>query len=383
MALPDERHFRHDQRGRLVTERLLPHFDAVRAYASVSPPARLSEESGRATDGLVKLDANENPYGPTPAVREALRTFSDTAIYPDPDQVVLRRALSEYTGVSAEQIVAGAGSDELIDLLVRLFVQPGDTVVTAGPTFGMYRFSTEVAGGLLMDVPRRSDDFALDIPALVEAATSAKLVFLASPNNPTANATVPTDLVPLLDVGIPVVIDEAYQEFNTAPTAAELLDAYPNLIVLRTFSKWAGLAGLRVGYGLFAPDLAAVLMRVKPPYNVGTLAQVAAVAALGERDLALNRVRILLRDRVALASALAALPGAHVYPSDANFLLVRFNGRDTTALHAQLRRRGISLRRFDTGGLEDCIRISVGRPEDHALLLNALREELEGAAEHA
>lgn len=358
-----------------VTDRLLPHFDRVRAYASVSPPDQLSEESGLSSSDIVKLDANENPYGPIPAVRDVINSFDDSAIYPDPEQSALRSALADYTGVRAEQIVAGAGSDELIDLLARLFVAPGDRVVTAVPTFGMYAFTTEVIGGVLVNVPRNPDNFSLDMPALLEAAEGAKLVFLASPNNPTGNSVPVGELQQLLETGVPVVIDEAYYEFS-GNSAVELLDQFPNLIVLRTFSKWAGLAGLRVGYGLFPLDLATVLMRVKPPYSVGTLAQAAAVAALEARDNALERVWSIVKERGVLAESLAEIPGAKVYPSDANFLLVRFSGCDVANLHRRLRARGISLRRFETQGLEDCIRISAGRPEDHALLLTALREEL-------
>jgi histidinol-phosphate aminotransferase len=365
-----------------ITDRLLPHFAKVRAYASVSPPEALSAESGRSPAEIVKLDANENPYGPIPRVREVIASFASTegsAIYPDPDQTLLRRALADYTGVSAERVVAAAGSDELIDLLARLFVAPGDSVVTATPTFGMYAFTTEVVGGRLATVPRNAEDFSIDVEALARAARSAKLVFLASPNNPTGNSVSLKDLRPLLETGVPVAVDEAYYEFSDQPSAVALLDDYPNLFVLRTFSKWAGLAGLRVGYGLFPPDLAAVLMKVKPPYNVGTLAQAAAIAALDGREEALARVRAIIHDRDSLARGLSALPGVHIYPSDANFLLARFPGRNTVALHKRMRARGISLRRFETPGLEDCIRISVGTPEDHEMLLAALREELESA----
>lgn len=194
------------------------------------------------------------------------------------------------------------------------------------------------------------------------------MVILASPNNPTGNSVTRAELLALLETGTIVVIDEAYHEFSDKPSAAELLVDFPNLFIFRTFSKWAGLAGLRVGYGMFPEDLAAVLMRVKQPYNVGTLAQVAAIAALDDRENALDRVETILESRKALAAALATLPGVRVYPSDANFLLVRFSGHDAGSLHAQMRERGIALRRFTTPGLEDCIRVSVGLPEQNETL---------------
>ena len=361
-------------------DRLLPHFADAIGYASVQTPQRLMEESGLDVGALVKLDANQNPYGPTPKVRRLIESFGDAAVYPDPEQARLRVALADYTGVGPERIVGAAGSDELIDLLLRLYVAPGERVLTATPTFGMYSFSTGVVGGKFVGVPRKPADFAVDTQALVELAPQAKLVFLASPNNPTGNSAERNELVALLETGVIVVVDEAYQEFSPRPTAATLLDDYPNLFVLRTFSKWAGLAGLRVGYGLFPADLAAVLMRVKPPYNVGTLALAAAVAALEDREAAMERVGTIVEERNALRSALSALPGAVVYPSDANFLLVRFPGCDTRTLHSRLRARGIALRWFDSPGLDDCIRLSVGTPEDNHTVIQALEQEISEVA---
>ena len=367
--------------SRSVMDRLLPHFAGAVGYAPVQTPERLMEESGLDAKALVKLDANQNPYGPPPKVRRLIESFTDAAVYPDPEQVRLRMALAGYTGVGPERIVGAAGSDELIDLLLRLYVAPGDRVVTAAPTFGMYAFSTGVAGGEFVAVPRKQPDFELDTQALVEAARGAKLVFLASPNNPTGNSAERDDLAALLDTGVIVVVDEAYQEFSPRPSAAALLDVHPNLFVLRTFSKWAGLAGLRVGYGLFPGELAALLMRVKPPYNVGTLAQAAAVAALEDRDAAMERVGAIVEQRGALHAALSALPGAIVYPSDANFLLVRFPGCDTRTLQSRLRARGIALRWFDGSGLDDCIRVSVGTPDENRTVMQALEQETtEGGA---
>ncbi len=363
-----------------IMARMLPHLGDAAGYASVQPPERLMEESGLDTGALVKVDANENPYGPTPKVSQFLGSFGDAAIYPDPEQVALRTALADYTGFGPDRIVGAAGSDELIDLLLRLFVAPGDRVITATPTFGMYAFSTGVVGGEFEPIPRKPTDFAIDTQAMVGPARNAKLVFLASPNNPTGNSVEPRELITVLETGVILVVDEAYQEFSSRPSAAVLLDEYPNLVVLRTFSKWAGLAGLRVGYGLFPAELAAMLMRVKPPYNVSTLAQAAAVTALEDRETALERVRMIVEERLTLQSALSALPGAVVYPSDANFLLVRFPGADTRVLHARLRARGIALRWFDSAGLEDCIRVSVGTPEQNRTVIRALSQEMSEVA---
>ncbi len=358
-----------------ITDNLVPHFRRVRPYAPVEPPERQREESGLSEDEIIRLNANENPYGAVDSVRAAISSFDDASIYPDPEQAGLRTALSEYVGVAPERIVAGAGSDELIDLIARLFVTAGDAIVTAVPTFGMYEFTADLVGARFVAV-RRRDDFSLDVEPMVEEARSSALVYLASPNNPTGNSLSVEELRAVLETGTPTVVDEAYVEFSDS-SMLPIMDDYPNLIILRTFSKWAGLAGVRVGYGIFPPDLAAVLMVIKPPYGVSTLAQQAAITAIRDRELILKVAAAMVRDRELLAAELRALPGVFVYPSDANFLLVRFSNHDAASLHSALGRRGIALRRFDTPGLENCIRISVGRPQDHERLLAALQQEME------
>ncbi len=358
-----------------ITDNLVPHFRRVRPYAPVEPPERQREESGLREDEIIRLNANENPYGAVDSVRAAISSFEAASIYPDPEQAGLRAALSEYVGVARERIVAGAGSDELIDLIARLFVTAGDAIVTAVPTFGMYEFTADLVGARFVAV-RRRDDFSLDVEPMVEAARSSALVYLASPNNPTGNSLSVEELRAVLETGTPTVVDEAYVEFSDS-SMLPIMDDYPNLIILRTFSKWAGLAGVRVGYGIFPPDLAAVLMVIKPPYSVSTLAQQAAITAIRDRERILRVAAAMVRDRELLATELRALPGVFVYPSDANFLLVRFSYHDAASLHSAMGRRGIALRSFDTPGLENCIRISVGRPQDHQRLLAALQQEME------
>ena len=367
------------QRTRLsvpLFDRLVPRYRDMKPYEPVAPPERLQAESGVGKEGIVRLNANENPYGPPPRVREVIASFDAAHIYPDPDHAALRAGLARYTGFDVERIVAGSGSDELIALLVRLFVGPGDTIVTAMPTFGMYAVEADLAGARFVGVPRNSEDFSIDVPRLVEAARDAAIVFFSTPNNPTGNSVSEAEIRAIAETETLIVVDEAYAEF-AEKSLMPLVDEYPNLIFLRTFSKWAGLAGLRVGYGIFPADLAAILMTVKPPYNVSTLAQVAAIAAIDDLDAAMATVNTIVRERAALEEALRSLPSVHVYPSDANFLLVRFLEHDAKELHAALLRRGIALRHFNTPELQDCIRISVGRPRDHERVLAALREEME------
>ena len=348
----------------------------MKPYEPVAPPERLQAESGVGEEGIVRLNANENPYGPPPRVRALIESFDAANIYPDPDHAALRACLAGYTGFDAERIVAGSGSDELIALLARLFVGPEDTVVATPPTFGMYAVETDLAGARFVGVPRSQDDFSIDLPRLVEAARDASIVFFSTPNNPTGNSVTEEEIRAVAETEALTIVDEAYAEFS-GESLMYLADEYPNVVFLRTFSKWAGLAGLRVGYGIFPADLAGILMTVKPPYNVNTLAQAAAVAAIEDIDAALATVKLIVQERAVLERELRLLPSVQVFPSDANFLLVRFLEHDAKALHASLLRRGVALRHFNTPGLSDCIRITVGRPRDHERLLAAMREEME------
>ena len=348
----------------------------MKPYEPVAPPERLQAESGVGEEGIVRLNANENPYGPPPRVRQLIESFDAANIYPDPDHAALRACLSGYTGFDADRIVAGSGSDELIALLARLFVEPGGTVVAATPTFGMYAVETDLIGARFVGVPRNPDDFSIDLPRLVEAARDASIMFFSTPNNPTGNSVTEEEIRAVAETEVITVVDEAYAEFS-GKSLMFLVDEYPNVIFLRTFSKWAGLAGLRVGYGIFPAEVASILMTVKPPYNVNTLAQAAAIAAIEDLDAALATVSLIVKERAVLLEELQSLPGVRVYPSDANFLLVRFLEHDAKELHATLLQRGIALRHFNTPELRDCIRITVGRPRDHERLLAAMREEME------
>ena len=359
-----------------LMDRLPPHVRAMKPYEPVPPPDRLAAESDVGDEGIVKLNANENPYGPPPRVRELIENFDAASIYPDPDHSALRASLADYIGVDANRIVASSGSGEIISLLSRLFVRPGDSVVAATPSFGMYPVEADIAGARYVGVPRNPKDYSIDLPRLVEAARDASIVFFASPNNPTGNSVSEEEVRAIAETEVVTVIDEAYAEFSDKPLTY-LADEYPNVIIIRTFSKWAGLAGLRVGFGIFPADLAGILMTVKPPYNVNTLAQAAAIAAIEDLDAALESVNLIVKERAVLFDALSSLPDVRVYPSDANFLLMRIQNHDAKELHARLLRRGIALRYFNTPGLQDCIRISVGRPRDHERVLAALREEME------
>ena len=343
-------------------------------YVPIEPTDVLAERLGIPPEDVVKLDGNENPYGPSPKALAAVAAERNYHIYPDPDQRRVREALAGYTGVAAGRIVCGLGSDDLIDLVLRAVVSPGDGVVNCPPTFGMYPFSTQVAGGRVVDVPRR-EDFSLDVPAIERAAADAKVLFLASPNNPSGNAAPREDIERLLATGLLCVVDEAYIEFAGRDTSCvPLLDDHENLVVLRTFSKWAGLAGLRAGYGMMSPVLASLLMTIKQPYNLNVAASVAMLAALEDRALLDERACAIAGERDALRSRLDAIGWLRTYPSDANFVLCRLDGVDALEVKDRLARRGIFVRHFDTPGLRNHLRISVGLPEQDARLAAALEE---------
>ena len=354
-----------------LRSRLVSHYMDVVPYKAVDDPTKIATNANMDSDSIIKLDANENPFGSTEAVTKLFADASNISIYPDAEQTVLREALARYTKIDKNRIVAGAGSDELIDLVTRLFVSPGDSIMISSPTFGMYSFSASVAGAHVIDVPRNSDDFSLNIEGILNLTENAKLMFIASPNNPTGNTTDNADLRRILDTGIPLVVDEAYVEFTDGDSSS-LLNEYPNLMILRTFSKWAGLAGLRVGYGLFPEDIASILMRVKPPYSVSTLAQAAATTALDNIEQSDQQLSIIISERSKMLSSLTAMADLKVYPSEGNFFLVEFVNGNAEQIKLNLLKRGISVRYFDDSVLKDYLRISIGLPKDNIKLLKEL-----------
>jgi len=375
---------------------LPPHIQNLPPYTPIEPFEVLSQKVGRSPEDIIKLDANENPYGMSPRAREALANLAYGHIYPDPESRALRAVLSRFTGAPAENLVVGAGADELIDLTMRVTLNPGDTVLNCPPTFGMYAFDADLNNAKVVNVPRKSD-FSVDVDGIVDAAEkfSPKLIFLTSPNNPDGSLIPQPVLQKLLALPALIVLDEAYIEFanpdnssirysifeqsNTRISNIESritdVPGLDNLIVLRTFSKLAGLAGLRVGYGAFPTWLMPTLWKAKQPYNVNVAASAAAVAALNDPDYLAWTVKTLVAERNRLAEALSTFHFLTVYPSSANFLLCRVAPEiDAAQLKADLaQKHGIFIRYFNKPGLTDCIRISVGKPEQTDTLLNALK----------
>ena len=355
-------------------ERLIrPDLRDFTGYSAHTSPETLKGKVDVPVEDIIKLDANENPYGCSPRVNQALAGYSNFNIYPDNGQVLLRESLAEYAGIDAGHIVAGHGSNQLIDLILRLFISRGDEVISCTPTFGIYGFSTALCGGNLVEVPR-NDDFSVKISTVQDAITSkTKIIILANPNNPSGTVTPRRDILALVDSGIPVLVDEAYYEFS-GQTVVPLVSQYQNLMVLRTFSKWAGLAGLRVGYGLFPPKIVDFVIRTKTPYNINVAALVAVQESLKDIDYLMGTVRVIVAERERLFTGLEEIEWLKPFPTQANFILCSVLSGEATELRWKLQDKGILVRYFDQPILKNFIRISVGKPSHTDVLLRTLRE---------
>lgn len=344
-------------------------------YQPILPFEVLSEQLGREPQDIVKLDANENPYGTPKAVKQALADLEFIHIYPDPESRQLRRGLSQAYDLPLDHLMVGAGADELIDLIMRLVLAPGEALLNCPPTFGMYSFDGALNQANVIEVPRRPD-FRLDLAAITAAveAEQPKLLFLANPNNPDGSLLTAKELEHVLELPLLVVIDEAYIEF--AEPGSSLLAQVPsreNLIVLRTFSKWAGLAGLRLGFGAFPLALMPQLWKIKQPYNVSVAASQAGLAALAARDQLMEVGQRIQTDRRHLIDQLMEISYLEPYPSQANFVLCQVTDRSAADLKAKLMDHGILIRYFDKPGLSDHIRITVGRRADTERLIELLK----------
>lgn len=356
-----------------VLNKVRPELIKLAGYVPIEPVDVLGLRAGIKPEEIIKLDGNENPYGCSTAIHRALAAYPYFCIYPDPWQREVREALAKYTGVNSDNIVAGSGSDELIDLVLRLFLQEGESVINCSPTFGMYPFNTELCGGDVIDIPRK-EDFSLDIELIKSSIDKkTKLIFLASPNNPTGNLVPESQIRELLKKDIVVVVDEAYYEF-CGVTVAPLVKEYENLIVLRTFSKWAGLAGLRAGYGIMDLEVARLILKIKPPYNLNAAAQVGILVTLENRKEPEQGVERLNNERNRLYGLLNSLPYFKTYPSAANFILCQLTRGNAGNVNAKLQEKGIFVRYFDIPRLQNYLRITIGRPEQDDKLINALTE---------
>jgi histidinol-phosphate aminotransferase len=350
-----------------------PNLRAFTGYSASTSPDTLAGKLDVPQENIVKMNANENPYGCSPKVLQALATAPNLSIYPDDGQQELRQRLSVYAGAPAECIVAGHGSNTLIDLIVRLFVVPGDEVINCVPTFDIYRFSTEICGGTVVNV-NRDEDFNVYVKDVKTAITKkTKLIFLATPNNPTGNILPQRDILEIAATGLPLVIDEAYYEFS-GQTIMPYRNDFKNIMILRSFSKWAALAGLRVGYGVFPPRIAAHIMAIKIPHNVSVAAEIAVRESFNDLAYLQSRVKLIINERSRLFDELKKFAWLKPYPSRANFIYAAVLKGSASDLYLKLQRKGILVRYFDRPLLKNSIRVSVGKPEHTDALVKALRE---------
>lgn len=318
-------------------------------------------------EATVFLDANENSLG-SPLTQWYNR-------YPDPLQIKLKTSISTIKGVKPENMLLGNGSDECIDLLFRAFCDPGtDNIIICPPTYGMYEVSANINNVLVKKIPLL-ENFQLDIQAIAEAIDgNTKMIFICSPNNPSGNAIERKDIEIILNnyYGL-VVIDEAYINFSKYRSFIPELKEYPNLVVLQTFSKAWGLAAIRLGMCFASENIIAVLNKIKPPYNISGPVQDIALKAIGNIDQVNEMIKEIVKERNVLAQELSKLPVVDfIYPSDANFLLVKL--KDANGAYSFLVDRGIIVRnRSNIILCENCLRITVGTPAENMNLIEALK----------
>ncbi|OGL05099.1 MAG: histidinol-phosphate transaminase [Candidatus Rokubacteria bacterium RIFCSPLOWO2_02_FULL_71_18] len=355
------------------------HILGIAPYEPGKPIEELERELG--IHDAIKLASNENPLPPSDRVQKAIRAaLAVLNRYPDGSGFYLRQALAKKHGFTPDQIVLGNGSNELIELLVRAFLRPGDEAVVPHPSFVVYPMIVQAAGGVRVMVMLK--DHRLDLEAMARAITPmTKLVFIANPNNPTATI-VTADEVEHFMARVPdrtiVVFDEAYIEFAMGPDFPETLAHVKQgrrVVVLRTFSKASSLAGLRVGYGVADADAIALMNRIRQPFNVNALAQAAALAALEDDAHILECVRMIEAGRHFLYDEFKTL-GLSYVPSRANFILVDV-GRSAADIYQKLLHQGVIVRPMTSFGMETALRITVGTPEENRKLVKALRDVLE------
>lgn len=348
------------------------YVSAIEPYVPGKPVEELERELG--IKGSVKLASNENPAGPSRKAVDALTPEVVGALnrYPDGGAFYLTKALAERHGVLEDQIILGNGSNEVIDIAVRTFMRPGDEAVMAWPSFVVYPMSVQAQGCHGVRVPLR--DFKHDLKKMAEAVTkSTKIVFVANPNNPTGTINTQDEfdrLMGALPDGVLVIVDEAYNEYVASTDYADSMKhmrSGRNVLVLRTFSKIYGLAGLRIGYGITRPDIARDMNRIREPFNTNSLAQAAALAALSDAEHVERSKRINEEGKSYLYREFEALRIKYI-PTEANFIFM-FPGKPSAEVYDALLKRGVIVRPMG----EDSIRVTIGLPEENKRFVEGMK----------
>ena len=354
---------------------------SIAPYQAGKPISEVAREFGLDSEKIVKLASNENPLGmPSSAKQAVQRVLDETGRYPDANGFELKQALSERYDVPQNWITLGNGSNDIIDLAARTFVQKGQSIIFSEYSFLVYALVAKATGAKGIQVP--SVDFGHDLMAMLKAVRDdTRLIFIANPNNPTGTFLQPADIEAFLDKvpsNIVVVMDDAYNEYLDSAIqydSTAWVKKYPNLLVSRTFSKAYGLAGLRVGFGLAQPELTDLLNRVRQPFNVNALAQAAAVAALNDKAFLEESARINADGYRYLTEAFDEM-GLEYVPSHGNFVLVKVGDDDGAGsrINLELLKKGIIVRPVNAYGLPKWLRISIGLPEENRAFVKALKE---------
>lgn len=326
-------------------------------------------------EGYIKLDANESPYNLNKNIKNrVLERFGDMDFtqYPDSNSDRLRRLISEYIEVPFNNIVVGNGSDEMIHVLLNTFVEMGDVVISHDPTFTMYELNTKVLGGEYVKVPT-NEKFDVDVDSLIDEANrlKAKIVFLCNPNNPTGNITKKSEILRLIEeTDSIVVVDEAYIDFGGESVIKEVINN-DRLIVLRTFSKAFGGAAIRTGYLVSSEEIAMKIIAIKSPYNLNVMSQIVAEELVSQNNYMIDNVKEIIGEKKKLYKELDNIEGVYPYESFANFILFKVD--DAVYVFNELKKKGILIRLFKGGVLENHLRVSVGTQEDNIKFINALK----------
>lgn len=361
-----------------VKNKARPEIFKLKPYIPGKPIEEVKRELG--IDNIIKMASNENPLGPSPLAMEAIaKVLPQIHRYPDANCFELKKGLADFYKVSTDSIIIGNGSDELLKLLAETFICPGDQVIIAQPTFSEYEFVSLVMGAECIKIPLK--DYRLDREAIIKAITpKTKIIFVCNPNNPTATMLGAEEIRSFMDQvpdNIIIVLDEAYCEYVESPDFPDSL-AYVRqgrkVIVSRTFSKIYGLAALRVGYALTTPAIAQAIERVREPFNVNTLAQVGALAALDDRDHVLKSQKLNHEGKLYLYQELERL-GLKYVASETNFILIDC-GEDCRRVFRELLQEGIIVRGCDHFGLPQAIRVTVGKPADNQRFIKSLEKVL-------
>lgn len=354
----------------MITKYIRPELLSFKSYNPSQTLNDISEEIGVPMEKIIKIDSGENIYAEKLLDKKLLSRIN-FSLYPDPACTILREKLADYTGYGSDFILCGNGSDELIDLLIRTFVSAGEEIIISPPTFPMYEFYGQLSGAKVKSV-LRNKKLNIDTKKIIKKITAkTKIIFLDSPGNPTSVITSRMDIELLLKKKIIVVVDEAYFEYCNQ-TVLQLVKKYQNLVVLRTLSKWAGLAGLRVGYAIANPEIINIMLAIKPPYNVNSVAQETAIIVLNSKDKYLNGIQQLVNLRNEFIENLSKFPYIKVFPSQGAYII--FKPKSKTALIQEfLKKNGILVKVINQQRLENCIRINLMERNDMNKFIFQLR----------